>query len=175
MALCLEKEAELITQARADTQAFHALYEHYLPQVYRYVYYRVGSKEETEDIVSQTFLQALEHLKSYQQRGISFSHWLYRIAGHILYHHHRRRKKESSMPDTGWEVGVTDEQLEQLDLLKALQALPDTQQQVLTLRYIQDFSIKDVARVMKLSEGAVKQLTHRAVRTLRERIGDDDR
>ena len=63
---------------------------------------------------------------------------------------------------------------EQLDLLEQLHELPDAQQQVLTLRYVQDLSIKEVARIMNRSEGAVKQLTLRALAALRERMSDDE-
>ena len=93
---------------------------------------------------------------------------------HIIYHNCRRREKEHSLLKLlgpGETAGLT---LDQLDLLEQLHELPDAQQQVLTLRYIQDLSIKEVARIMNRSEGAVKQLTLRALAALRERVGIDE-
>ena len=80
MILQPDNEAELIKKAKKDAQAFMVLYEHYLPQIYKYAYYHVIKKHEVEDVVSQTFLQALENLHKYNYRGIPFGHWLYRIA-----------------------------------------------------------------------------------------------
>ncbi|WP_027365398.1 RNA polymerase sigma factor [Desulfotruncus alcoholivorax] len=62
-----------------------------------------------------------------------------------------------------------------MDLLKFLHALPEAQQQVVTLRYIQDLSIRDVVRIINRSEGAVKQLALRGLRALRERMDDGER
>lgn len=169
--LVLEREAELIEKARSDSKAFHALYEHYLPSIYRYVHYRLRSRQETEDIVSQTFLQALEYLENYKQKGIPFGHWLYRIAGNLIYRHYKKASRENIPLSDSLPVDP-DVSTEQFELLMLLHTLPDAQQQVLTLRYIQDLSIKDVAGIMNRSEGAVKQLSLRALHNLRERVND---
>lgn len=175
MDLCLENEAFLIEKARSDPEAFIALYEHYLPHLYRYSYYRTRSRQEAEDVVSQTFLKAMENIAGFRQKGIPFGHWLYRIAGNIIYHSFKRLNRENSfiehLPATAG-VEITPEQM---DLLNYLHELPEAQQQVLTLRYIQDLSIREVARVMDRSEGAVKQLAIRGLRALRERMVDHER
>lgn len=169
-----EHEAELIERAKEDVQSFMALYEHYLPRVYKYAYYHVIKKHEAEDVVSQTFLQAMENLHTYNYRGIPFGHWLYRIASNVIYHSQRHRKNEHSKADL-IQVADVEVDADKLDLLRLLRTLPDTQQQVLVLRYIQDLSIRDVARIMDCSEGAVKQLSYRAINTLRERMNSNEK
>jgi len=172
--LCLENEAQLIEKARSDPNAFIALYEYYLPHLYRYSYYRTKDKQQAEDVVSQTFLNAMENISGFKQKGIPFGHWLYRIAGNIIYHGYKRTAREISLPEHGHSADI-DIAPEQMDLLRFLHELPQAQQQVLTLRYIQDLSIRDVARVMNRSEGAVKQLALRGLRALRERMDDHER
>ncbi|OPX83341.1 MAG: RNA polymerase sigma factor SigX [Pelotomaculum sp. PtaB.Bin104] len=171
----LQNEAELIKKAQRDVRSFMVLYEHYLPQVYKYAYYHVINKQEAEDVVSQTFLQAMENLHKYNYRGIPFGHWLYRIAGSIIYHSQRDRKSEFDTADLVREVGVETAAVDKMDLLMLLRILPEMQQEVLVLRYIQDVSIRDAARIMHCSEGAVKQLSYRALKTLRERMNGHER
>lgn len=169
-----EHEEQLIKEAKADIRSFMILYEHYLPQVYKYAYYHVIKKQEAEDVVSQTFLQAMENLHTYNHRGIPFGHWLYRIAGNIIYHSQRQSKNELSTADL---IKVEDVEIDadKLDMLMLLRTLPDTQRQALALRYIQDLSIRDVAKIMDCSEGAVKQLAYRAINTLRERMHGNEK
>ncbi|MDD3653482.1 MAG: sigma-70 family RNA polymerase sigma factor [Desulfotomaculaceae bacterium] len=170
----LENEAEIIEKAKKDVRSFMLLYEHYLPRIYKYAYYQVIDKQEAEDVVSQTFLQAMENLHKYTYRGIPFGHWLYRIASSIIYHGQRDRKNEFSTADpvqlAGGEIVAED----RLDLLLLLRTLPGMQREVLTLRYIQDLSIRDTARIMACSEGSVKQLCYRAIKTLRERMNGNE-
>ncbi len=170
----LQKEAELIEEAKLDSSAFIPLYEMNLPQIYRYVYYRTRNKQETEDIVSQTFLQALEKLSGYKHKGIPFSHWLYRIANNIIYHHNLRKEKERKLIQS-WPREEIITPSETTDILAILSTLPDTQQKVLTLRYVQDLSIREVAQILGRSEGAIKQICFRALKMIRTRMeGDND-
>ena len=173
MNLCLENEAYLIERAKSDPDAFIALYEHYFPYLYRYSYYRTKSKQETEDVVSQTFLKALENIAGFKQKGIPFGCWLYRIAANIMYHNFKHKNREYSLNEHLFRTEL-EIMPEQLDLLRYLDALPEAQQQVLTLRYIQDLSIRDVARIINRSEGAVKQLALRGLRALRERVDENE-
>ncbi|OPX83606.1 MAG: ECF RNA polymerase sigma factor SigW [Pelotomaculum sp. PtaB.Bin104] len=171
----LENEAELIKKAKIDVRSFIVLYKYYLPQIYKYAYYHVINKHEAEDVVSQTFLQAMENLDEYKYRGIPFGHWLYRIASNIIYHSQKHKKNDLNTADL---VQVADVEIaieDKLDLLMLLRTLPDMQQQALILRYTQDLSIREVARIMDCSEGAVKQLSYRAIKTLRERMTGNEK
>lgn len=143
--LALAEEAQLVEQAKSSQAAFHELYVCYLPGLYRYVYYRTGNRTQAEDVVAQTFMLVWQGLPRYEQRGIPFSHWLYRIAGNVLAKSFRREQNGA----LGWDpeddrsdVSAIDQVELRLDLLKWLRTLPDTQQQVLVLRYVQDVSLQ---------------------------------
>ncbi len=171
-----EDRPELVEKAKQNMDAFLELYDRNVTGLYRYAFYQTGNRDEAEDIVSQTFLQAREHLHRYEQRGIPFSHWLYRIASNLISRSQRRRQREMPLAAETLEVAAAGEDpgsvTERIDLGVLVRTLPERQQQALTLRYIQDLSLRDVAQIMDLSEGAVKQLAFRALRTLRERMGE---
>lgn len=169
------EEADLVERAKTSPAAFHQLYVTHLSGLYRYAYYRTGNQVQAEDIVAQTFLLVWQGLPRYQQRGIPFSHWLFRIAGNVLVKYQRKQQGHGLRwdPEDQPIAGSATEQAEmRLDLLRWLRTLPDSQQQVLALRYVQDLSLHEVAKIMGKSEGAVKQLAWRGLSTLRERMGN---
>jgi len=77
--LTSEQELQLVKQAQNEIAAFSRLYQFYLPKLYNYAFYRTGSKQEAEDVVSLTFIKALEHLKKGEIKYISFKNWLYKV------------------------------------------------------------------------------------------------
>ncbi len=162
--------------AGMDEAAFRRLYEQHLPALLRYAYYRTGNRVDAEDVVAQVFLKAWEYLPRYQERGIPFVHWLYRIAGNTITSGYRRREQpgglslENNPASPQLELEFTPERL---DLRRQLAGLPETQQQVLVLRYVQDLSLIEVARIMDRSPNAIKQLAFRALQNMRERMGSD--
>lgn len=169
----LNDEAQVVEQAKSDPEAFRKLYQHYLPQIYRYAFYRTGTREQAEDVVSQTFLQAWEYLPRYEQRGVAFGSWLYRIAANIIRSQIASEIPAASLtwePDAQTPISAGHWTDLRLDLLRWLRTLPDAQQQVLMLRYVQDLSVRQTASIMDKSEGAIKQLAWRGLNNLRERM-----
>ncbi len=86
-------ESELVALAvRRDAAAFGQLYELHLDSIYRYIYYRVGNAAEAEDLTEQVFLKAWEHIAAYDQRGLPFAAWLYRVAHNLVVDYRRTRR-----------------------------------------------------------------------------------
>ena len=174
----LEEERQLIEAARADPALFQTLYDRYFDQIYSYVYYHCGSREQAEDITAATFQRGLEDLPNFQWRGIPYSAWLYRVAGNLL-SRDRRRPAWLELQDTeyrGQEVEEPEDVVLRLDensrLQAAVQALPPDQRQAILLRFFAGMRNKDVGRIMNRSEGAVKLLVFRAVANLRKDLGE---
>lgn len=176
----LEAERKLVEAARSSPVAFGALYERYVDQIYAYVFHRVGDRTLAEDIVAETFHRALENIQSFEWRGVAFSAWLYRIASNAIAARFRREPAMSGdeeletvlEPEPGPEMAVA--QIEaKAELLAAVRALPDDQQQVIVLRFGQELRNKEIARIMQRSEGAVKALLHRAITALHRRLAAD--
>lgn len=160
---------------RGDADAFGALYDHYNPAVYRFVYYRVSPPALAEDLVSETFFRALRSMGTFQWQGKDFGAWLMTIARNLIADHYKsgRTRLETATDDFSAHQGVAegpeDEVLAGLthDLLRqAMTQLPAEQQECLVLRFLNGSSIVDTAAALGRSEGAVKQLQFRAIRNL---------
>lgn len=174
-------EKELIERARTSKEAFLEIYELYFQRIYNYAYYRTSSQVEAEEVTSQTFLAALENIERFEYRSVSLAAWLYKIASNRVADLYRKKGKnvELYQEEPGDDNKKSPEELllrktEQERLVYHLQALPFPQQQALLLRYSQDLPYKEIAVVMDKSEGAVKQLLHRGLSTLRERMVRDE-
>ena len=166
----------LVELAKAgDSEAFGQLYEHYVGQVYRYLYYRVGSVSLAEDLTSETFLRALRRLDSFTWQGKDFGAWLTTIARNLAMDHYKsgRHRLEVSTDeitnhDSSTE-GPEDDVITRLTneiLLKSLRRLSPEQQDCLVMRFLQGMSISQTASALNRSEGAIKQLQLRATRNL---------
>ncbi len=166
----------LVELARGgDADAFGHLYDHYLPGVFRFVYYRVSSRTLAEDLTSETFTRALRSIGRYEWQGKDFGAWLTTIARNIVTDHykssrHRLEVVADEVPETAHvQPGPEDEVLDSITnavLMEAVAALPDEQRDCLLMRFVQNLTIAQTAEALGRSEGAVKQLQLRAVRRL---------
>ena len=166
----------LVELARGgDTEAFGMLYDHYHPQVYRFLYYRVGSQALAEDLTSDTFFRALRSMSSFRWQGKDFGAWLMTIARNLTTDHYKsgRNRLEMTTEDMSPHDSATEgpesavlASLTNEALMEALRQLPAEQQECLVMRFLQGMSIAETAQVMGRSDGAIKQLQLRAVRNL---------
>ena len=170
-------EKDLVHRAKAgDPEAFTALYDAYMSQVYRYVFFRVADDQTAEDITSQVFLRAWEHLKRYRQDG-SFLAWLYTIARNAVIDHYRTRKEVVPLNDA-LPLPVEGPTLQERVELKvetehvrrAMLRLTSVQKEVLSLKFIAGFSTEEIARHLGKREGAVRALQMRALRALAKEL-----
>jgi RNA polymerase sigma-70 factor (ECF subfamily) len=173
-------ETELVEQARnGNRQALNQLVHLYWQPLYRYIFYKVRHKEETEELTQDTFLKAITYLPKYEERGISFHSFLLRVATNLITDHWRRKSRSGEWlpltealilrdeegPD---EVAILGERKALIDA--AIEMLPEEQKRVVILRLIEGRSIKEVADIMRKSEGALKMLQQRALQGIRKRI-----
>jgi RNA polymerase sigma-70 factor (ECF subfamily) len=178
----LKKEADerlLIEAVQQDPARFAELYEINFERVYAYVVKRVRNRTETEDVTSEVFHQALANLKRFEWRGIPFAAWLFRIAANLISDRWQRSGRE--VPDDSGQIEsaqVSPVEIAEVErratLFKLVEALPSEQRRVVVLRFVEQKSIKEVARAVRKSEGAVKQLQFRALTSLRSRLGGAD-
>ena len=164
---------------KGDALAFSYLYEKNLLKIYNYIYFRVGSSSDAEDITSRVFYRAFGHINNYIEKGVPFSAWLYRIAHNLIANWHRdnQRRKEVPLEDhvdlphnsTQPERLIEKSQENEL-LMKGIRRLSPDRQQLILLKYLEDLSNAEIAIIMGRSEGAIKSLYHRALIALREEM-----
>ena len=166
----------LVKKAKTrDPDAFGMLYDEYVDQIFRYVYYKVGNLTESQDLTGQTFLKAFENIDSFEMRDVAFSSWLYRIAHNLVVDFFRRESKRESVPiddqpptasPRGNPVESVLADLESERLYKAMHKLTHNQREVLVLKFIDNLSNAQVAEIMGISVGAVKSTQKRGLLAL---------
>lgn len=174
-------DEELIVRAlRGDAGAFGALYDRYLDQVYRYIFYRVGDTQLAEDLTETVFLKTWETLSKRKKAVDNFRAWLFRSAHNLVIDHYRTRKADASLeqafdlhdqiasPEAQVQAGETTQAL-----IQAINALDPQQQQVISCRFISGMSHAQTAKVMGLNEGHVRVLQHRALKRMRSLLGSE--
>lgn len=169
-----QEEGELVRRAiRRDSAAFGVLYERHLDRIYRYVYYRVGSTSEAEDLTEAVFLKAWEAIDRYEPRGAPIAAWLYRLAHNLVVDHYRGRHPSTPLEDVmdSEEVGVdvveaVEDLLEVEEVRAAMLRLNPEYQQMIVLRFIEGLSHAEVAGIVGKSEGATRVIQHRALQAL---------
>ena len=173
------EEQRLLQQAqRGDTDAFAALYRAHVQAIYRYVAHRVNDAHLAEDLTGDVFTKALQGLDRYQDQGKPFVAWLYRIAHARVIDHSRRIGRRPAESDLEAEplpvIPDMDAPMLRREAARTLRAaiaeLTDDQQQVIILRFIEGHRIETIAGLMGKQPNAVKQLQHRALRTLASRL-----
>jgi len=172
----LEEERAWVEAAQKDAAAFEQLYDRYFDQIFSYVYYHCGSREQAEDITAATFQRGLEDLPNFRWRGVPYSAWLYRVAGNLVARERRRpgwiELEPRMLPDTGADPAWHAEENDRAEEVRAAVAgLPNDQRQAILLRFGGELRNREIAEVMGRSEGAVKLLTFRALTALRRRLG----
>lgn len=158
-----------------DTEAFGQLYDRYVTGIFRFIYVRVGSTQLAEDLTAETFLRALRSLHTFQWTGKDFAAWLTTIARNLMYDHFKSRRTKSEFatdvfpeqadPGPGPEADALAS-LSNAELMQAVASLPDDQRDCVLMRFVQELSITETAQILGRSEGAIKQLQLRAVRSL---------
>lgn len=164
---------------RGDHAAFGVLYDHFVQQLYRYVYFRVKA-DEAEDLTEMVFVRAWEKLAQYKlTSGSGFGSWLFRIAHNLVVDHYRLNKSIEVLTEEYQEYRaefhpklVTEQKMDADVLHKGLAALKDDYQQVLVLRYINGLTNQEISVVMKKSEAALRVLQHRALKALKQVLQD---
>jgi RNA polymerase sigma-70 factor (ECF subfamily) len=179
----LRKEADerlLIEAAQKDPARFAELYENNFERVYAYVVRRLGDRAEAEDLTSEVFHHALSNLQRFEWRGIPFAAWLFRIAGNLISDRWQRKSREdvADDPEQIESAPASAAEFEEVErratLFRLVDTLPAEQRRVVVLRFVEQKSIKEVAREIRKSVGAVKQLQFRAISALRARLEGAD-
>lgn len=169
-----EELQELIVQAQAgDAGAFEAIYNEFFPAIYRYTAFR-AREEIAEDLVADIFVKAWEKLHHYKRhRGVPFAAWLFRIARYTVIDSYRQHEELSEVPEELADpdsMNRADASFQTKEVLKivrkALSLLPKRYREILMLTYIAELSHEEVARVLRLTEGAVRVLKFRALKKL---------
>jgi len=169
----------LVEQAQqGNRDALEELYLLHFDRIYSYLHMSVGNRHDAEDLTTQVFVKMLESIGKFRWRSAPFSAWLFRIAHNLAMDHFRANKRwqpeeEVPEPDPGDRSAAEDEALESIgrqSMLEMIGKLSHEQQQVLTLKFVFNFSNAEAATILDKTEGAIKSLQHRALASLQRQL-----
>lgn len=168
-------DSELVQKALLDTRYFVLLYQRYVDRVYRYCLARVNHVDDAQDITSQTFLAALEGLRSFRNDG-SFAAWLFGIAGRKAARIFRQQPTDPI--DTISEIQHSIDSPEELvnqrltleRVLSVIEQLSHDRREAIRLHYFAGLAPEEIGMVMGKSEEAIRMLIHRGMRDLKVRL-----
>ena len=182
----LDRDRPLVEAAQRDPARFEALYRRYLARVYSYAYYELGDHHAAEDATEATFVSALTSLHRFEERArpsdgegaSTFRVWLFQIARNEVAGERRRARRRPVEP-----IGETDfvdpvdvesaavRRDEARAAWQALGRLPVERRQAMVLRFVDELSTAEIAGVLGRSEGAVRVLIHRALKSVARDMG----
>lgn len=183
-------------------EAFIEFYNQYFDKIYRYVYFKVGSVEEAQDLTSAVFLK----LWNYVQEGKlsdfgALKPFAYKVARNVIIDHYRKSSTSYENSDgSGQDIhlkrhvrleeGLLDSAKEYIDpsqdmiqkiqvsidieyVKKKIFLLKDEYREVIMLKYIEELSTSEIEKILKKSKGNIRVLTHRALKSLKDLIDND--
>jgi len=157
----LDIEKRQIEEAKKDPEKFLPLYDKYAEQIYRYIARRTGNNHDTaHDILSQTFLDALSHIKEFTWQGFPFSSWLYKIAHNNVIKYYKKSEKTRYSPieearnvsdinqniEEKIESSITQKQVQEM-----MQKLEEEEREIIRLKFFEGVSNIEIADIMGLS------------------------
>jgi RNA polymerase sigma-70 factor, ECF subfamily len=163
---------------QGDREALEELYLMHFDRIYSYLQMSVGNRHDAEDLTNQTFVKMLESIDRFEWRKVPISAWLFRIAHNLAMDHFRSGKRwqpEEEPPEpVGSEQRSAEEEalhsIGRQSMLEMIEGLSTDQQQVLTLKFVFNFSNADAATILGKTEGAIKSLQHRALASLQRQL-----
>lgn len=173
-------EQELLAAAQADPAKFSAIYEHYEPHLYRFVFAKVSIKEIAEDLTSQTFEKALKNIHTFKWEGNSLSSWLYQIAKRLIIDYYRATARHGAVVTDAVDTTTLsdnyslEQQIEtevnQNLLQDLIEKLPEKERKVMYLKFYNGYTNKLIGEITGLSETNVGTIIYRAVRRLKQNV-----
>ncbi len=185
-----ESDVALVERVKAgDVRAFESLHRRYYNRIYRLAFTRLGNTEDASDVACNTFCRALKSLPNYQfRRTTSLYPWLHQIASNLVVDVVRDRPAGGMLSLDAQAAEDVDSFLEYLPadgpspqelvereevramVIAAIQKLPADQSRALSMRFLSDLSIREIAQALDRTEGAVKSLLHRALVGVRHHL-----
>ena len=187
----LDRDRSLVVAAQADPARFEPLYRKYVAQVYNFAVYELRDHHEAEDATERTFLAALANLRGFQERAraedgegaSTFRIWLFQVARNVVAQRRRTTRRRPEAPleaaatasDPMDVEGITIARDEAAAAWRAVDRLDGDRRRAVVLRFVHEMTTAEIAGILERSEGAVRVLLHRALRSVAGDLRRDGR
>ena len=179
-ALMTEESAlvEKLREPDSREAAFRELVEAYQERLYWHIRRIVLTHDDTDDVLQETFIKVFQNIDGFKGNSKLFS-WMYRIATNEALSFLKRNSKIQGIDNEGTQQLVMqrltadpyfDGDLAELELQKALVALPEKQRLVFNMKYFEEMKYAEISEVLDTSVGALKASYHLAVKKIKKHL-----
>lgn len=172
----------LASSIAGDEQAFGKIYDKYIDEIFRFILMRVSNKEEAQDLTSEVFLKTWQYVSAQNKQIDNVRALLYRVGRNLVIDYYRTSGREVQAFDEKEFEKIVDNtvDLEQSiskksDLqivFSSLNKLSDEDKELIIMRYVQDLSVAEIAKVLGKRKGSVRVCLHRAVKRIKSILRD---
>jgi RNA polymerase sigma-70 factor (ECF subfamily) len=173
----LSGEKTILERAqRGDADAFEKIYDFYVDKIFRFIFLKTGSKENAEDMASETFLRFWNFVRKEKINRDSAEPILYKIARNLIIDYYRKKEIITLEIDEVIANRITDDQQNYIErminreevqeMMETLKELKDEYQEIIILRFVEDMDLDEIAEITGKTNGSVRVLSHRALKSL---------
>ena len=176
--LNLEIETIVDRAINGDAESFGKLYDIYADRVYRHLYYRTSNVDDARDLTQEVFKKAWQVLPRYKRTKTPFLGWLFTISHNRVIDYYRTKKNHAYLNgeiefgnESGNPENLVESEFTQQEVRRAILQLPDDQQQVILMSFIEGFDYSEIAASLNKTEGNIRVILHRGLKKIREILG----
>lgn len=161
-----------------DEEAFGKIYDKYVDEIYRFIIFRVKSTEEAQDLLSETFLKAWQYISTSGKMVDNIRALLYRIGRNLIIDQYRKSGRYFQQIDQNQYYNIPDPSLgiEEITYIKddietvfaCLENLSEEAREIVTMKYVQDLSVSEIAKILGKNKGAIRVALHRAKNQIKD-------
>ncbi len=172
-----------------DSVYFEKIYHHFLPKIYRFIFFQVLNKQTAEDLTSEVFMKIYNNIRGSNLNSFTFKAWAFKIAHNTVIDYFRRENKSKN--DVSFEQYVeeyNEREIKDKNLIKEekylanelllsneklmilLNRLPQDQKKIVLLRYVDELDYKTIGSILNKKESAVRTMSFRALKYIKEEI-----
>lgn len=180
----LIKNILILKVKNQDPEAYGQLYDLYVKRIYRFIFFKINSTAEAQDLTSETFLKVWQYIKEGKDIK-NLNALIYLTARNLVIDFYRSKAKQTQVDsdDEDLKSRLADDSQDLLaqqeieselkQVLSGLETLKDEYKEIIILRFIDELSISEISDIINKSKGATRVLLHRALKTLKDNLTDD--
>ncbi|MFA6254858.1 MAG: RNA polymerase sigma factor [Patescibacteria group bacterium] len=182
----LQEKLLLLRLKKKDPEAFAQIYDLYVTPIYRFIYFKVATRQDAEDLTSEVFLKIWQYVTETDEKIENLKALLYKAARNLVIDFYRQSARKDFTQDQESLLNVEDyrqqsllfqidTEFEMKNIEKVLRQMKDEYREIVILRFIEELSISEIANVLDKSKGSVRVLLHRAIKVCRELLNKNER
>ncbi len=169
---------------QGESDLFGQIFDIFADRIFRFVYLKIGDRENAKDLASETFLGAFQSVNRYKpQSNTKFSTWLFSIAHKKIVNYYRWQKNRKTISLEKISANLVDKSESNLDkinkeqqhqlIIEYLHKLPENLQEILILKFIEELDYSEIQQITGKKQGNIRVLLHRGIKKLREELQKD--